>query len=128
MAIVDSFDNTTARFPRAGDDDYNATDRLARRHSACERRSAQRAGHSRVASAAGNERTRAVGSTHISIDNDRCRQRQSIDGCSSSDRYGANNIAIANASAGSGRKLYDTTASIFSTKLVAYDIASGNRL
>jgi len=128
MAIVCSFDTTTTRFPRAGCDDFNATDRFARRHSACEGRFAQRAGHSRVASAAGNERTRAVGSTNFSIDNNRCRQRQSIDGCPSSDRYGANNIAIANASAGSGRKLYDTTASIFSTKLVAYDIAGDSCL
>jgi hypothetical protein len=56
VAIVSSFDNTTARFPCAGGDDYNATDhRLDRRHTPRERWSAQRAGHSRVASAAGNE-------------------------------------------------------------------------
>jgi hypothetical protein len=134
VAIDGSFDNTSARFPRARGDDFNATDhRLAcRRHNARERRSAQRAGHSRVASAAGNERAGAVGSTHISIDNDRCRQRQSIDGCSSSDCCGANtdatNIAIANASAGSGCKLCDTIASVFNTKLVAYDIAGDSCL
>jgi hypothetical protein len=127
VATDGSFDNTATRFSRARGDDFNATDhRLARRYNACKRRSAHRAGHSRVASASGNERTRAVGITNVSIDNDRYRESKSIDSCSSRDSYGANTYAtnIANASPGFGRKLYDTTASVFSTKLVAYDIAS----
>jgi hypothetical protein len=128
VGIDGTFNNTAARFPRAGGDDFNATDhRLARRHNAREGRSARRAGHSRVAAASGNERTRGFGITNISIDNDRYWQGKSIDNCPSSDGYRPNshatNIAIANASPGFGRKLSHTTASVFSTKLVAYHIA-----
>jgi hypothetical protein len=72
VAVDGTFDNAAASFPRAGGDDFTATDhRLARQHNARERRSAERAGHSRVASAAGNERPRTIGITNISIDNDR---------------------------------------------------------
>jgi hypothetical protein len=133
VAIDGTFNNTAARFPRAGDNGFNAIDhRLACPHNTGERQFAHRAGHSRVASPSGNERTRIVSITNVSIDNDRNWQGKSIGSCSSSDCYGANthaaNIAIANAHPGFGRKLYHTAASVFSTKRVTSDIAGDSCL